>query len=232
VASLGVQFSLNGHIKMRLTQFTIVLSLFICVNTLFGQNARVYNTYSIQTSVSNQMLSYSIAIGQSLELHNKLPLRIHAALQMYGSQLKSGSYSGDKSSKIGLIQLNKNLVQTAFSVPISVEIPLKNMALGISQEIISFKSTRKLDSTDFDTISEYLVSTTRLNHLFSSRNKNTLRRKLYLNYTFNEGFSFQVGIERQKTIFNFQKTTTNSEIEYATAKAFAPFLSARINIEK
>jgi hypothetical protein len=207
---------------MKLNIVLIALILFI-TNYGFCQEIRTFNTVNFSSTLSNRVNTYSVSVGEMVQINRTLPFRFLVAAQYAGKFTKSGIWPGKTA-----LDIKKNLFTSNINIPIGAEVYYKNIGLGLIQEIVNFNFAKSFDSTKIQTSKNYEIKTNVFSHVFS--NKNNLNSTFYLVYTISDSFSLKAGFNRGNEVFNFYENS--KKIGFSKITDNSVFISIRTNIEK
>jgi hypothetical protein len=206
--------------KLKIVLIALIL---IITNQGFCQEIRTFNTVNFSSTLSNNVNTYSVSVGEMVQINRTLPFRFLVAAQYSGKFTKSGVWHGKNS-----LDIKKNLFTSNINLPMGAEVYYKNIGLGLVQEIVNFNIVRSFDSTQIKTSQNYEIKTNAFSHVFS--NKNNLNSTFYLVYTISDSFSLKAGLNRGNEVFNFYEDS--KKIGFSKITDNSIFISIRTNIEK
>ena len=104
---------------MKLNIVLIALILFI-TNYGFCQEIRTFNTVNFSSTLSNRVNTYSVSVGEMVQINRTLPFRFLVAAQYAGKFTKSGIWPGKTA-----LDIKKNLFTSNINMPIGADVYYK-----------------------------------------------------------------------------------------------------------
>ncbi|MGL4631992.1 MAG: hypothetical protein ACRCVT_12385 [Leadbetterella sp.] len=207
----------------------IVATAFFLVifGTVYSQDFRTYNNFALGTNFSKKINNVNFTYGQMIERRSHdLVLRglVGFSLKLQSIKpLQNFSYTESFANDLN------NFRNIGLSIPIGLEVGHKNIAIGLSQDIIGLNFGQKLDSTDLQIPVNYSAEVKRFPNVLQK--KNSLGNNVYIAITISETFTLKIGAQTEKIRYDF---FNDKDRLYQTVrnKSTGFYASIRINIEK
>ncbi len=219
----------------------LLISLLVLIKlTASAQRVRVFNFVGFDGNFSKTHSAPDIQIGQSLLMDSRISFRLNTAVSFSGDFIHRGAIPNiDKSRTISL-DLKKTHFVPTLSIPVGAEIGFRNVALGVAVELLSINIGKSLDSLNYTVIGTEQpiagleVSPAKFNFIAAKDGFRSLDAILYLSYTYNDTFSFRLGLSRQGIMYRSFITTASrtSRFDKFGFEEVKPFIGIRFNIEK
>jgi hypothetical protein len=208
--------------KKEYLYFFLILSFW---NTVSAQTIRTYNAIHVGSSFSSKGISNRIGLGEFLQLSSKVPLRFLTGINLSLNTAYQGAEFEAINQKIKTLARFSSL---GFQAPVGIEIFKGGLGLGASYDIFSIHFKKEINAEKVKLEDKETFDGKTFTTPFSA--KNNLSKKIYLNYTFNDSFTLNLGMETQN--FSYLRYTDNVK---GAAYKFSPqhfYIGFRSNLAK